>query len=245
MRIILPMCEFIRPQILKQRYLLFGHFYQLELPGDFLVCCRSTLEIVRNGCVEERGQALLDRQPDHLVFMMNPGSSYAWGNRQHVGNRVAASRVGADAGDNLVQAYPDKVQYQIMRVMEGCGLKHVRVLNLSDKREPRSAVFLDGLNHDEPIPAQSILSRERVEELNERLRPLHPSVIVGWGQDDRLIQLATAATQRMLRQCLPILRPVGRRNAANPVLFGYPAPPRRSSAWLLEWVRDLADALCG
>ncbi len=236
------MCEFIRPQILRQQYLCFGHFYQLERSGEPSVCCRSTLEIVLKCCVEERGQELLDRQPDHLAFMMNPGSSYACANRQHTGRRLAASEVGADAGGNLVPAYPDKVQYQIMRIMACCGLKHVRVLNLSDQREPGSAVFLQSLKSNQPIPAHSILSCEREDERNERLTPLRPTVIVGWGQDDRISQLATAATQK-LDQCSPVLCPVGRRNADKPVLFGYPSPPFQRSAQLLEWVRHCADAL--
>lgn len=236
------MCEFIPPKVLRQRYSVFGHFYQLERPGEPLLRCRSTLEIVRNGCVEERGQALLDRRPDHLAFMMNPGSSYARGDRHHAGNPVAAPGVRADAGGNLLRAHPDKVQYQIMRVMACCGLKHVRVLNLSDQREARSAVFLGGLNPDRPITADSILSPEREDELDERLRPLRPSVIAGWGQDERIIGLATAASRR-LDECCPILRLVGRRSATNPILFAYPFPPRRSRAWLLQWVRDIAVAL--
>ena len=176
--------------------------------------------------------------------MMNPGSSYAWDNRPYAGNRVPATGVGADAGENLVQAYPDKVQYQIMRVMACRRLKHVRVLNLSDRRESRSAIFLRGLNHGPHIPPDSILSPEREEELQERLNPRRPSVIVGWGHDNRVIGLATPATQRF-RQCRPILRQVGRSSATNPILFDYPAPPGRTRAWLLEWVRDLAGALRG
>ena len=236
------MCEFIRPQILREQYSVFGHFYRLGRPAVPLLRCRSTLEIVRVGCVEERGQALLDRRPDHLAFMMNPGSSYRWGNAGYVGNRIAADLVGADAGDNLVQAYPDKVQYQIMRVMACCGLKHVRVLNLSDQREPRSAVFLRGLNHGPAVPAHSILFPAREGELEERLNPLRSSVIVGWGQADEITGLATAATER-LGLCDPVLHAVGRQIGANGTRFGYPAPPFRTGAWLLEWVREVAVAL--
>lgn len=240
--IISSMCKFIPPRILRQQYSVFGHFYRLGGLGEPMLCCRSTLEIVRNDCVTERGQALLNRRPDHLAFMMNPGSSYAWENRQYTGNRVAAPGVGADAGDNLVRAYPDKVQYQIMRVMACCRLKHVRVLNLSDQRESRSGVFLQGLNHGPPIPPHSILFRAREDELQQRLNPLRPSVIVGWGEAHQIIPLATEATQR-LGQCHPILRQVGRPCATDPILFRYPAPLFRNRAWLLQWVQDLAVAL--
>ena len=174
--------------------------------------------------------------------MMNPGSSYAYYDRHHAGNRLAAPGVSADAGGNLLRAHPDKVQYQIMRVMACCGLEHVRVLNLSDQREARSAVFLCGLNSDQPIPADSILSREREDELQERLRALRPLVIAGWGQDERIIGLATAASER-LGECCPILQLVGRQSATNPILFDYPFPPFRSRTWLLQWVRDVAVAL--
>ena len=46
----------------------------------------------------------------------------------------------------LVLTQPDNTQYQVMRVAVACGWSHVRVLNLSDLRDPKSGSFLERVN---------------------------------------------------------------------------------------------------
>ena len=41
----------------------------------------------------------------------------------------------------MVFAKPDVTQYQVMRIMAEMGWDHVRIVNLSDIREPKSIKF--------------------------------------------------------------------------------------------------------
>ncbi len=242
------MCKFMAPKELRKRFEAYGHFYRLRRAEGDELRCRSTLEIVRVARVRERGGALLDRPPEILVFMMNPGSSYRWGDRGYAGNRVAARAIGMDARSSLVQAYPDKVQYQIMRVMARVGLSHVRVLNLSDIRESNSRTFLAGVR-DEAVPADSILSSIRRDELAARAGPLALPIVAGWGRDARISPLATACESSLhgLRDALGVntpLRFIGARQVPpeprHTLLFDYPAPRGANKARMLDWVRTIA-----
>ena len=79
--------------------------------------------------------------PDSLVIMMNPGGSEPM--KKSVENLYTYKNINllADSlksGDDIVKTKPDRTQYQIMRIMEWQQWSHVRVINLSDIRNPKS-----------------------------------------------------------------------------------------------------------
>ena len=234
------MDDFCSPYILRQQFAVYGSFFRMCVAGRTL-CCRSTLEIILRNRVPDGVNGLMTSKPDHVVFMMNPGSSYPCDDRNCAGPVLAPGEVLTRA--MLRPAYPDKVQYQIMRVMVRLCLQHVRVLNLSDVRESRSARFFSLLcNGDAPVPSHSILSTERTQEFKERLNPTSASIVVGWGESDKILPLATVCVNKLdsLGRCF---RLVGMKNDTHRAKFTYPCPPFKSRHWLLEWVSEIASGI--
>ncbi|WP_341327748.1 hypothetical protein [Methylotuvimicrobium sp. KM2] len=76
----------------------------------------------------------LKREPDLMVVMMNPGSSYPLG--------------GIENNSMPSKAKPDDTQYQIMKVMNEASFDDARILNLSDLRSPNSGVLYKFIKSD-------------------------------------------------------------------------------------------------
>lgn len=85
--------------------------------------CRKYLDISLKGTTQS--------SPDLIVIMMNPGASAP----------CSSPECNLDDCNNLVDAVPDKTQFQLMAFMSKANLSFLRVFNLSDIREPNSTVF--------------------------------------------------------------------------------------------------------
>jgi hypothetical protein len=164
--------------------------------------------------------------------MMNPGSSHPI--EEGDTNSLLNMPLPAVFQKPLVLTQPDNTQYQIMRIMISMHWKHVRVLNISDLRDPKSPSFIartqklaaahsSGTNH-------SLFCKTRTAECHTMLRrkPDAP-IIIGWGQDSGLIPLA--------KQCLSCIEgekiitvPAGN----DPALTAHPSPmlQTKKEAWL-------------
>jgi hypothetical protein len=169
--------------------------------------------------------------PDAVMIMMNPGSSRPIED----GDTDSMLTMPLPAGFQkpLVLTQPDNTQYQIMRIMVSKDWKHVRVLNISDLRDPKSPSFIAKTKVLAELPggnAHSLFSKVRKSERETMLRrkPGAP-FILGWGQDAGLIPLA--------KQCLTcidgekiIAVPAGN----DPVLTAHPSPmlQRKKEEWL-------------
>ena len=94
-------------------------------------------EIVEKPHIPKKHRLLSNRKPDAVFIMMNPGSSRPL---NEVNNRIHAEAIH-ELPISLVPTKPDTTQYQVMRVMHYCEWRHVRVLNLSDLRCPKSGEF--------------------------------------------------------------------------------------------------------
>lgn len=73
---------------------------------------------------------------------------------------------------SLVPTKPDVTQYQLMRVMHYCKWAHVRVLNISDIRDPKSGKFTDrfiDIEKRTKFIEHSIFSDLRCSELKSKL----------------------------------------------------------------------------
>ncbi|HBF37965.1 MAG TPA: hypothetical protein DDW50_11650 [Firmicutes bacterium] len=180
------MSNFISADQLKKKYVVFGSFYNLKLSSNKILPCRNRLEI------KERSQVNKLDLPDALFVMMNPGSSAPLDfgvelPEYYINDIIETGEVKV----KWVLAKPDITQYQVMRVMVAKGWRYVRVINLSDIREPKSKVFsevLFQLKTIEPLSLHSIFSSHRSVELKNalKLKSLAP-IVAAWGTDDFLV----------------------------------------------------------
>ncbi len=241
--------NFLYAAELKKTFRCYGHFYRLKIAGAEPLPCRSVLEITSlppeavgaqsdpNDLFSPEGVSRTcactgnNPLPDAVVIMMNPGSS------RPIAAGDTDSLLTMPLPDGfikpLVLTQPDNTQYQIMRIAVSRHWKHVRILNLSDLRDPKSPSFisktktLDGIEGGE---AHSLFSRVRKTEREHMLqRKSGAPFILGWGQDTGLLPLA--------KQCLDCIQgekfvtvPAG----SDPVLTAHPSPmlQAKKEAWL-------------
>lgn len=218
----------------KRLFAVHGLFYVQALGGrDW--SCRSVLELIAHDLVPAGDPSpVLDRQPDLLVVMMNPGSSRAIDTGYTPPHVVRPEEVRAVR--RLVPTVPDTTQYQVMKVMAARGWRHARVLNLSDLRESKSALLFRHVRALEEAPGgdgHSIFCALRRTELLERAGRVSdsPPVLLGWGRDRSLDPLA--------RACLAALegRPtVGVPAPEGPLSYAHPSPQMQAhkDAWLAK-----------
>lgn len=173
----------------------YAHFYEMTV-GPVRHSCRSTLEIVSvrdtnlvRRSAEDAGM-LLERIPEAVVIMLNPGCSSPFDEAQELAN-VATARIATHARSNLVLTHPDKSQEKIEALMVRKQLRHVRVLNLFDIRQANSEVLvntikeslgLDGgvvIPNPPPVKPYSIFSPKRTSELRARLNG-QQMVVAAW-----------------------------------------------------------------
>lgn len=236
---------------LKKIFRCYGHFYRLNIAGAEPQLCRSVLEItslpreavgartdsndlfrnsgtVSHTCASvENGKNL----PDAVVIMMNPGSSRP--TEAGDTDSLLTMPVPSDFQKPLVLTQPDNTQYQIMRIMVSRNWKHVRVLNISDLRDPKSPSFIARTQMLATLPGgntHSLFSDVRKNEREQMLRrkPAAP-FILGWGQDAGLIPLAKQCLSRIEGEKI-IAVPAGN----DPVLTAHPSPmlQRKKEEWL-------------
>lgn len=188
---------FVPAKQLKEKYGVFGHFYSVELASKEVVECRSVLEIVSHDQTPADHTELSALRPDAVFIMMNPGSSNPL---VEVNNRISARAIQR-LPISLVPTKPDTTQYQVMRVMHFRGWKHVRVLNLSDLRSPKSAEFIktfQRLERDDEFDGHSIFSDDREEELSLKLpRNRKVLLVLAWGISDKLAPLVDRCMARL------------------------------------------------
>ena len=224
----------LRAVDLKKEFAVYGHFYQLAI-GERQFSCRSLLELVAFDSLQDDPNALQKYTPDLLVVMMNPGSSRPLDHDYRPVDLNCWSEITKQR--QWVATRPDNTQYQIMRIMVAGGYKHARIFNLSDLREPKSPLLfkkIAALAGVEGGGVHSIFSPERQDELNgllgysKKRRPL----LVGWGRDVALLQLANLALERFKGWSI-----YGKAVDEDKVLFSHPSPMLQSMKE--QWVRTI------
>ncbi|MGE4488625.1 MAG: DUF1643 domain-containing protein [Kiritimatiellales bacterium] len=235
------MTAFAYASELKKTFRCYGHFYRLHVEGIEPQLCRSVLEITAlppeavgaksdpNDLFGSPGAEL--SLPDAVVIMMNPGSSRPIED----GDTDSLLTMPLPAGFRkpVVLTQPDNTQYQIMRVMVSKHWKHVRVLNISDLRDPKSPSFIARTQKLAALPGgetHSLFSEARSTERTEMLKRKHGApFILGWGQDAGLIPLAKQCLSRIEGETI-ITVPAG----SDPVLTAHPSPmlQKKKEEWL-------------
>lgn len=224
---------------LKKRFSCYGHFYELALMNGDRVNCRSVLEIVDGDISRKVPSDISELEPDVVVIMMNPGSSHPK-DIYHIDDEIEYPRTFTCFRKELVLTQPDNTQYQIMRVAVHQGWKHIRVLNLSDLRDPKSGSFLqkvDALSGIMGGHVHSMFCSERSAELAHALkRRNRTAILLGWGQDPGLIPLARQCMDRIEGE--PTCTVV---SDVHPLLSAHPSPMLQSKKleWLETMIREL------
>ncbi|MDF7800549.1 hypothetical protein P4C99_13820 [Pontiellaceae bacterium B1224] len=231
--------NFIYAAELKQRFTCYGHFYELALMNGETAQCRSVLEIVDQSIPQDNPTAIAEMIPDVVVIMMNPGSSHPK-DKGHVDDVIEYPGSGNPMGKSLVLTQPDNTQYQIMRVAVSKGWKHIRVLNLSDLRDPKSGSFLQRANGFSEIMGghvHSMFCGERAEECRRSLVRKTPTpILLGWGQDMGLLPLVERCLQWIQGEPTATVP-----SAVHPLLNAHPSPMMQKKK--LEWLDTIIQNL--
>jgi hypothetical protein len=204
-------------EVLQERFAVYGHFYEQTIAG-VPEQLRDRLEIApRDMPLDE----VVVREPDLLVVMMNPG-----------GSKPLDALWNGTADHGFVPAVPDRTQYQIMRLLvaanqAGLGWGHARILNLSDLRTPKSALFIQKLNQYAQDTRHSIFSADRASECRALFANKTTPVLLGWGLNANFGPWADIALQAAQGHSLLGLSADGR-------LYRHPLPQRYDLqvAWL-------------
>ena len=221
---------FIPASDLKQKYKVLGHIYSLNVPGIDLLKCRSVLEITLMGVSHITAA-------DAIFVMMNPGSSKPVAEINHVVDSARISRMTTQ----LVPTVPDTTQYQVMRIMHYLGWNHVRVLNLSDLRDPKSgsfAVRYEQLEAQTGSEVHSVFAPERTSELQTHLsRKSGAPIVYAWGVSDDLTPLIT----RAIRVLAPESPVTGLPKPGQSGKYFHPLPSLQSQKeqWVVQMLEQL------
>jgi hypothetical protein len=229
------MAEFIPAAELKQRYGVFGHFYSVVLASKEVVECRSVLEIATKARTPKDHSELSLLNPDAVFIMMNPGSSRPL---VEVNNRIHARAIHK-LSISLVPTKPDTTQYQVMRLMHYHQWRHIRVLNLSDLRSPKSPEFIktfQRLEKEEGFDSHSVFSDARTVELATKLPQIRKTpLVLAWGMSEKLNPL--------IERCLASLHPKSKRigllepGTMNKYRHPLPSLQKDQRRWLEQIVR--------
>ncbi|MEI6827469.1 MAG: hypothetical protein WCK54_17885 [Desulfuromonadales bacterium] len=238
------MLEFIPANLLKKRFEVFGHFYSVILNSGEKIDCRSVLEIVTRQNKPPCVCSLLKASPDAIFIMMNPGSSKPL----EEANNIISENLIHQLEVSLVPTKPDTTQYQVMRVMHFCGWHHVRVLNISDMRDPKSGNFVERFRDIERrtgFSAHSLFTDFRTVELRRKLnKKLDSPIVCAWGVSpdlDPLIETCLNAVPSAVRTA-GLKKP----NTVNKYFHPLPTMQKDKEKWvtnLVALIRSEADAV--
>ncbi len=211
----------LKAESLKKEFAVFGHFYDRKFKNE-VIPCREILEIISLGNVPHDFQGLPLAQAELIVVMMNPGSSKP-ASKSYI--PIAISRPSDITKKRyIVAAKPDNAQYQIMRIMLINGWSHARILNLSDLRQPKSAVFMK--TWPTLSESHSIFSKPRQNSLYQLIGEPE-QVLLAWSQEESLRPLA-----EMAGSAVDSFNTIGLSRGEN--LYAYPSPmlQKHKEAWL-------------
>ncbi len=231
------MFAFIPADQLKKQFSVSGHFYSVILETGERLECRSDLEIISKDIEPDDEAELLKNPVDGICIMMNPGSSQPL---TPVDQVVSENKIGS-LETFLASTKPDTTQYQVMRIMHYCQWKHVRVLNISDLRDPKSINFIKNfqrLEKENGYLEHSIFSEKRNLELQQRLNKKDEApIILAWGVSPDLEPLITRCLEKI--NYFPEKIGLLKENTENK--YFHPLPTLQKGK--LEWVDKIVKLL--
>lgn len=226
--------DFIPAAELKKSYDVFGHFYSVILKSGETIDCRSILEIGNKDILPANIDSLSDQPADAIFIMMNPGSSKPL---VEVNNTLSWKDINK-LETSIVPTKPDTTQYQVMRVMHYCNWNHVRVLNISDLRDPKSENFKKHfceIENQTGFTPHSIFDEERSFELQSKLkRKAAAPIVCAWGVSDDLTPLIDRCLDKIGNRPLTGLLKENNK-------YYHPLPTLQKGK--IEWVNKMIESL--
>ncbi|WP_226682864.1 hypothetical protein [Sutcliffiella horikoshii] len=202
-----------RQELLKV-FRVEASFYKRKI-GDEYIILRNQARIKRRGYSDTITS-------DAVVMMVNPGSCNVSDKNYNIPilNPVT-ERVP------FVEANSDQTQEQLMRLMDKRGWNHLVIINLSDICSGNIDVFFSYLRKAKEFD-HSILSDTRIREMECIMDNNRGPVIVAWGTNTRIKQLAKTALDHSLLKTI-----VGVKHDRCPFyLHPRPALMEKRALWL-------------
>lgn len=208
---------------LLERFAVHGRFYEHQA-GITVYPLRSHLEIFDRTSLS--WPAARTAPADLVAVMMNPGGSRP---------------LHAPDVDGWAEAVPDRTQYQLMKLALAASTRraqpiwHIRVINLSDLRTPKSAELFATLGRIGGW--HSLFDDARAGELRQALGATTTPVLRAWGMSPHLSGLAARANQAL--HAHPVLG-----LSADGLAYRHPLPQRADlqRAWLQQMTGQLTAA---
>ncbi|MGE6487427.1 hypothetical protein [Paenisporosarcina sp. NPDC076898] len=218
--------EMVSEAVLKEKYIVWGQFFQLTIAND---------------CAWMRPEARIERRQntstinskkqrtDAVIVMLNPGS--------------CKPIIGSQFGE-WTEAMPDKTQFQLMRLMEHMSWNEIKIVNLSDVCEGNSNEFSGLLKKCKD--AGVVHSRFANDSVSEWSKVISSAdrLLYGWGEKPEAKKMANAYG---LLDLDTMLTTYGKKPIAvwHPVKgypkHPYPWIPERCEAWLEDMVEILSE----
>lgn len=163
---------------LLERFAVYGRYYSATFEHQTFEL-RSHLEIFER---DKAWPGVARANADLVAVMMNPGGSRP---------------LQAIDAQGWAPAVPDRTQYQLMKLAlhaqsRGVAIRHIRVINLSDLRTPKSAELFSTLKTLQD-DRHSLFSPTRRPELQRALGAKTVPVLRAWGLSAALKELANSA----------------------------------------------------
>jgi hypothetical protein len=220
--------EFLSAAQLKKEFKVEASFYQINV-GNKMYQCRNHAVILRNGYTREN-------QPDAVFVMANPGSCSP-SNKSYVAPVVQ----GTITNIEYVSVKDDPTQWQLMRLMKLMDWNVLSIINISDLCTGKMDKFGEKLNELEGYnyKSHSIFSEDRNEEREKLLSDTNPKLILAWGGNSIIRELACYALTK-----LPEKRLVYGLPGTKKWEFRHPFPmiKDKCKAWLKDMVEQLNNS---
>lgn len=195
----------IKKKQLEKQYIAFARFYILKYDNKEEKECRSILEIFERNCNDNLNEKNSynslneENEIDAVFVMMNPGSGKPKEDYKQQCKNIEQVKNGELEDIEFVETDPDDTQYQIMRVMRIMKWTYVRVINLSDYRNPQSESFYPMIKKSMPYDKEfihSVFSKAREKEINSVFKADGKvRVVAAWGVNTKLNKLIKLALE--------------------------------------------------
>jgi hypothetical protein len=218
--------EFWTAEELKEEFKVLASFYQMKVNRN-MFNCRNHALIIRKGYETQK-------QPDAVIVMANPGSC------SPLDSSYQPPVIQDDFRDvPYVSVKTDPTQNQLMRLMKRKDWNVISIINLSDVCSGNMADFSEKLSVANKYSCNhhSIFSEERAAEREAILQGAHSKVILAWGKDNSICELASNALEKFTNE----YQIFGLRFQNPKWGFRHPNPMLKSKC--IVWLEDMVQQL--
>jgi hypothetical protein len=234
---------YVSTKELKQRYRVFGSFYNQKLKNGMVIECRNDLNIIDKSYFDEKKS---ESKVMLLMILMNPGKSKPLNDEYEIPtfNRMEATKLIKDCP--YVPAKIDETMKQVMRLMANLKISHARIINVSDIRNKDSNEFAKEIEMIDSIDTiHSLFCEERRIEREQVFSSIDENAVIfkAWGKSivDNSITFRTILEDK----CVPAL-PAGKtiRGLEGKTKLHYSHPlPKGDINLQKKWINDACSLL--